>query len=177
MKKTATHRTDLTEEVLIKLLLKKNISAQTILYNKYRQALYGVIYQILKEDQTISQKALKIAFNKIFNSIHQYDKNKERLFSFLLKITRDTALKIMNDKLNNKSRSTFLTATTIFSKIQKSPSSKKKLQLNDTEQKIIDAIYFKGYTPIKTASLLNLPLKTINEKLHQIIVKIRTTSP
>ena len=79
------------------MLRNHNPKGLEILYNNYSSALYGIIHRIIKDD-VIAEDVLQEIFIKIWNNINQYDKEKGRLFTWLIYICRNVTI----DKLHSK---------------------------------------------------------------------------
>ena len=91
--------TDLEKEI-VGLLKKGDKRAISIIYENYSSALYGVILKITINEE-IAQDALQETFIKVWKNAKKYDSSKAKLFTWLFRIARNTAI----DKLrsfNNK---------------------------------------------------------------------------
>jgi RNA polymerase sigma-70 factor (ECF subfamily) len=64
----------------------KDIGAFSELYNKYGPALYRLLLK-LSPDATTAQRILRESFKAIWLNIGEYDSSKERLFSWMLRLT------------------------------------------------------------------------------------------
>ena len=74
-----------------------NEKAFTRIYAMYSEALYGIIYSILK-DSDIAEETLQDVFIKIWNNRSSYDIDKGRFFTWALNIARNTSI----DKTRSK---------------------------------------------------------------------------
>ena len=89
------------ENEITQLLAKGDKRALNLLYENYSSSLYGVIMKITKDD-ALAQDALQESFIKIWKNSKKYDSSKAKLFTWLYRIARNTAI----DKLrsyNNRS--------------------------------------------------------------------------
>jgi RNA polymerase sigma-70 factor (ECF subfamily) len=126
---------------------------------------------------------LQNSFVKIWLQIRTYDPQKGRLFTWMLRICRNTAL----DALKSP-------AVKNLSKIQSTdsivsiPGDGRSERLTDTigvssavkgldkeYQEVIDLIYFNGYTHAEAAEALSLPLGTVKTRVRSALHQLRKT--
>src|SRR5258706_16371816 len=77
--------------------MSRDKDAFRILYDNYSSTLYGIVLKIVGSAE-VAEDVLQERFVKIWKNISFYDKTKGRLFTWLLNITRKTAI----DKLRAK---------------------------------------------------------------------------
>lgn len=168
-----------TEQHLVDLLKKKDQHVLSILYDKYGQALFGVIYRIVKNQQ-IAEEVLQTSFFKIWSKGANYDPKKGRLFTWMLNIARNTAI----DSTRSKAYKEGLKSDTLdINKIDKGINNELKTDLiglsdftkhlNKEQKAVIDLIYFRGYSHTETAKELNMPLGTVKSKVRAAIKLLR----
>ena len=87
----------ISEDELVKALKRRDKKALEYLYDHYSETLYGVIFQVLQNDK-LAEDVLQESFVKIWKNIEHYQKEKGRLFTWLLRIARNSAI----DKLRSK---------------------------------------------------------------------------
>lgn len=167
-------------EVLLYADLKgKKRKAFEYLYDNYSPALFGVILNVLR-DQELSNDALQEVFVKIWNNFDSYDPQKSRLYTWMLNVARNHSI----DKL--RSRNTTLRKDVSKDKDyinqydrEAAPFTdgiglNKLIDNLDEEQKIIiDLLYFKGFTQVEVAEELNIPLGTVKSRVRLGIQKLR----
>ena len=171
----------MTQEELIPLLLKKDDSSFTLLYDNYSKSLYGVIFTLIK-DREEAEDVLQEVFIKIWKNIDSYNESKGRLYTWMLNIARNTSI----DKLRSKG----------FNNNQKNLSSDNFLHILDDNSKtinqidaigikefikklkpkciqIIDLLFFKGYTQQETSDELEIPLGTVKTQNRNCMNELR----
>lgn len=79
------------EQVLVQGLKAREQAAFTTLYKAYAPALFGVLRRMI-DDDCIAEDLLQDTFVKIWTNSHRYDPGQGRLFTWLLKLTRNVAL-------------------------------------------------------------------------------------
>lgn len=82
---------------IIQSLQNKDKKAITTIYNEYGAALYGVILRIVKSEQ-MAQTVLQEAFVEIWKHADQYDATREKLFTWLYRISRQLAIEAIQVK-------------------------------------------------------------------------------
>ena len=166
----STLQKNITQEELLHLLATNGKEGMHLLYDKYAPALYGIILKIVRSEK-IAEDVLQDTFVKIWSNITTYDKNKGRLFTWMLNIARNKAIDCTRSK-NYKA---------IYYTEKISESTKKSTVMNidhiglldlvntlDPEiQKVINIVYSKGYTHIEAAEHLDLPLGTVKGRIRK----------
>ncbi|MDO1451599.1 sigma-70 family RNA polymerase sigma factor [Rhodocytophaga aerolata] len=114
-----------TEQELISLLQAKDKKGFDLLYQLYSKSLYAIALKIV-HSPPLAEDVLQDSFLKIWTNSHAYDATKGSLFTWILNITRNTAI----DK----------TRSSVFKQVQLSSVTPTLLsgmdQLNAAEQKI-----------------------------------------
>ncbi|HRX95249.1 MAG TPA: sigma factor, partial [Chitinophagaceae bacterium] len=78
-----------SEEELVDALKNKENKAYRYLYMNYRGALYNAISQIIPDEETAGD-VLQETFITVWQNINKYDPAKGRLFTWLLRISRNS---------------------------------------------------------------------------------------
>ena len=164
------------EEDLIARLQQQDQAAMTILYDKYSAALYGVILRIVKKEE-VAEDVMQECFIKIWSSFHQYNNEKGKLFTWILNIARNTAIdKIRSKEFRVSARETSIDESPVHhfsSSYQIKPDhigiKEIVAKLNPEQKKIIDMMYFGGYTQSEVAEELAIPLGTVKTRARAAI--------
>ncbi|WP_026450144.1 RNA polymerase sigma factor [Aequorivita capsosiphonis] len=151
------------------------------LYSMYSQAIYGIIYSIVL-DEKIAEELLQDVFIKVWNNAKTYSVNKGRFFTWLLNIARNTAIDATRSKAFKNSRKN-LSTTNFVDILSSSDSLNKKTNAIGIKKfvnalkpaciKIIDLLYFKGYTQAEASKTLEIPLGTIKTRNRTCIKDLR----
>ncbi|GEO05006.1 DNA-directed RNA polymerase sigma-70 factor [Adhaeribacter aerolatus] len=165
-----------SEEDLIQRLQQREDAALTLLYERYSAALYGVILRIVKTEE-VAEDVMQETFVKIWFSIGQYNKEKGRLFTWLVNIARHAAI----DKIRSKEFRVGLKNKPIQDSPVNQLHSSYEVRpehigikdmvgkLNPDQKKIIDMMYFDGYTQSEVAEELDIPLGTVKTRARAAI--------
>ena len=166
-----------TEEEIVASLKAKDEQVLVILYENYSAALYGTIYRFLG-DKKLAEEQLQETFLKIWKYADSYDPSKGRLFTWMLRIARNTAIDVTRSKRfreQNKIQDLDNSVSTINNtyKIEQHTDDigiKELIEkLNTKYAQIIDKIYFQGYTQAETAKELDLPLGTVKTRTRKAL--------
>lgn len=168
-----------SEEELYSELKGRSRLAFEYLYDNYSPALYGVIFNIVRSEETAND-VLQEAFVKIWNNIAQYDPAKAKLYTWMINVARNVAIDklrskqekadriLKNDKefiyQNNSASHTFIDGIGVGKLVE---------NLDEEQKQIIDFLYFKGYTQSETAEELGIPLGTVKSRVRLAITKLR----
>lgn len=170
-----------TEKELVSSLKRGEEEAYSYLYDHYSAALYGVILKTIRKEN-VAQDLLQEVFVKIFQNINHYDESKGKLFTWMLRISRNAAIDMVRSKEykkaskihpleNNVNQSR--TAYTEFPCIDHIGLEKVLDSLDESHRKIIDLAYFKGYSQKEIAEELSLPLGTVKTKVRSALIQLR----
>ena len=80
-----------TETLLVQGLRQHDNNAYKHLYMYYRASLFNVILQLIP-DKEIAADVLQEVFITTWQQIEKYDENKGRLFTWLVRLTRNAAI-------------------------------------------------------------------------------------
>lgn len=152
------------------------------LYTMYSEAMFGIIYSIVP-DEKIAEELVQDVFIKVWNNAENYSVKKGRFFTWLLNIARNTAIDETRSKAFKNSRKN-LSTTNFVDIIASSDSLNRKTNaigikkfidaLKPTCIKIIDLLYFKGYTQVEASKTLEMPLGTLKTRNRACIKDLRT---
>ena len=169
-----------SEQELVAALKRKERKALEYLYDHYSEALYGVIFQIIQNDP-LAEDALQESFVKIWKKIESYDQSKGRLFTWLLRISRNTAIDLLRSKHQKVAKYELDSPLSQSEKIQTESIATDHIGLGDllTHMKqehriLMEYIYFKGYSQSETAKHLNIPLGTVKTRTRLALNYLRS---
>ena len=171
-------RTNISEEELIELVSTNKQDGFRLLYANYSAILYGIALKTVGSED-LAKDVLQDAFVKIWKNFASYDSSKGRLFTWMLNITRNTAIDHTRTK-EFKRTGRFTSELTLESL---SPSSETKIDhigvrevlnlLGDESKLIIETVYIKGYTHSEAAEYLQLPLGTVKTRVRNGLIELR----
>ncbi|MCX2486174.1 RNA polymerase sigma factor [Pedobacter sp. MR2016-24] len=169
------------EADLVNSLKNKSESGFKTLYENYSASLLGVICRIIP-DESLAQDILQDAMILIWNNIDKYDVSKGRLFTWILKLTRNLAIDTLRSRrYTNKGRTDDLHDN--FDAIDYMKSNTINTDIIGLRKLttilppkifiVLDKVFFQGYTHVDAAKELNLPLGTVKSRINHAITALR----
>lgn len=155
----------MTQEEIIQGLRRKDKAALSYLYDHYSDALLGVISRIV-EEQNVAEEVLQDAFLRYWEKIEQYDTEKGRLFTWMMRIARNLALdKLRSRGMKQQSQSDSISNNVYtLDKTQHTESSVDAIGLEEVLNKlpeeqrfVVEKLYLRGYTQSEVADEFDIP--------------------
>ncbi|MDX1365002.1 RNA polymerase sigma factor [Arenibacter latericius] len=160
----------LLENHIVELLLERDDKAMSLLYEHYGDTLLGVAFKVVRNEE-LAEDVLQESFLKIWRNSDSYDPSKAKLFTWLFRIVRNTAI----DKLrsvNTKSDKEIQIDVSDVYKLGTEGVNPELMdvqdnldKLEDKYQIVLDALFFQGMTQQEASDELNIPLGTIKSRL------------
>lgn len=158
------------EQHIVSLLQEGDKRAIPLIYENYSSSLLGVISKITR-DEAMAQDALQESFIKIWRYSKKYDPSKAKLFTWLYRIARNTAI----DKLRSHNIKFEKEVQIVNSNVYKLSTSglnqdtidlqKHVATLDLKYQTVLKALFFEGMTQQEASDELDIPLGTIKSRL------------
>ncbi len=142
-----------------------------MIYDHYGDALYGIVIRILKEEN-LSKDVMQEGFVKVWKNYNSYDKEKARLFTWLLQIFRNTAIDHFRRMKKNQGKMIHNEKSSV-NDIEYKGFAPELMDVgnfvNNMEskyRKVIQLLYFKGMTQEEVSQKLAIPLGTVKSRLR-----------
>lgn len=169
------------ESELLTGLREYNNSAYRYLYINYRGSLYNIILQLIPDTETASD-VLQEVFITIWKQIDKYDETKGRLFTWLVRLTRNAAInklrsKVYKSQAKNDNLENYVLA--IEKKNQGSDNinhiglRQQVHKLREDYKNVIELSYYNGFTQEEISKTLNIPLGTVKTRLRNALLELR----
>ncbi len=158
-----------------------NTTFVEIVYDNYASTLYGVLFKILK-DEVLAEDALQQTIIKIWKNASTFNASKGRVFTWMLNIARNTAFDILKSKeikykIKNQDEELLVSQSdnyaTTNTKIDAIGLNDVLQKMDASNKKLLDLMYFQGYTHQEIADELSMPLGTVKTKLRNAILQLR----
>ncbi|TXE19484.1 sigma-70 family RNA polymerase sigma factor [Psychroflexus gondwanensis] len=168
---------------LILQLKKQNEVAFSQIYDMYSENIFGIINNIVK-DVEIAEEVLQDVFIKVWNKSDSYSSDKGRFFTWLLNISRNAAIdKVRSKAYKNKLKNSDFDDFSFFIKDdmdldrQSDGYGLRKFvdKLKPMCVKLIDLLFFKGYTQKEVSETLDIPLGTVKSRNRSCLNSLRET--
>ena len=160
----------LLEKHIVELLQERNEKAISLLYDNYADTLYGVAYKVVK-DEDLAQDVVQESFVKIWKKSDSYDSTKAKLFTWLFRITRNTAIDKLRSIHTKSDREIQIDVSDVYNLGEQSirpefMDVKKNLgRLEPKYRIVLEALFFEGMTQQEASDELDIPLGTIKSRL------------
>lgn len=168
------------DDFIIDLLRQNDKSAIELIYDKYGAALFGVVVKIVKST-AIAEDVLQDAFVKVWKNADKYDNTKGRLFTWLLNITRNTAIDTIRSSKFKQSQKNQPLENSVYNDVRLSTEmqvnhlglDKVMNTLDEKYRVVLDLIYLQGYTQKEVEDELNIPLGTVKSRVRIALRELR----
>ncbi len=156
---------------LVEQLRNKSREGFALLYDNYGPSMYGIICKIVKDDVT-AEDVLQETFVKVWKNISSYSEEKGSFFTWLLNITRYTAIDYLRSKQHkqkiknqNLGDNEYIEGNCYATEEQEFTGLKDIVaKLEPKYREVIDLVYFKGYTQDEVSKILSMPLGTVKTR-------------
>lgn len=172
---------NIEEKELVILLKRQDKAGLDYLYDHYSAALYGIIVRIVKKEE-VAEEVMQDAFFKIWNNIASYNPEKGRLFTWMLNITRNLAIDKTRSKEIKKEQKSDQIENSVH-RIDRENSHEISVEsigvkelldkLNSDQRKVVDLLYFQGYTQSEVSEEHDIPLGTVKTRLRIALKQLR----
>lgn len=169
-------------ENLVLQFQQKDVKAYEKLYNMYCNSISGVVNTIVKNDD-VAQEITQDVFIKAWNKSDSYSSKKGRFFTWILNIARNAAIDYTRSKKYKQSKQN-LNADFFVDILESNQSLDNATntiglkefvtKLGDTCKKVIELLYFKGFTQKEASEELKMPIGTIKTRNRNCIGELRT---
>ena len=168
-------------DLLVSRFKDKDALAFETIYEMYHKNISGIVFNIVR-DKEISEEVMQDVFIKAWNNASSYSVKKGRFFTWLASIARNSAIdKIRSKDFNKQSKNldsenfvdilegqVNLDAQTDTIGLRNFVS-----KLADTCKRLIDLLYFKGYTQKEASENLDIPLGTVKTRNRNCLNSLR----
>ncbi|TMM31080.1 sigma-70 family RNA polymerase sigma factor [Polaribacter aestuariivivens] len=160
----------------------KDIKAYEKLYNMYCNSVSGIVNNIVKNDD-VAQEITQDVFIKAWNNSESYSSKKGRFFTWILNIARNAAIDYTRSKKFKQSKQNLNSDffVDILETSQSLDNSTDAIgikefvtKLGDKCKKVIELLYFKGFTQKEASEELDMPLGTVKTRNRNCIGELRT---
>ncbi|TRZ41442.1 RNA polymerase sigma factor [Robertkochia solimangrovi] len=160
----------LLERNIVELLKNRDDKGMAMLYDHYGDTLFGVALKITK-DEDLAKDVLQLSLMKIWKKIDTYDNSKSKLFTWMFRITRNTAIDKIRSANLKSDQEIQIEVSDVYNLGVESVNPdhidiRKHLNSLDAKYKIVmEALFFEGLTQQEASEALDIPLGTIKSRL------------
>lgn len=168
------------DERIVQLLQAQPREAIGLILNKYGGALLWTIRKVV-HNEVVAEDLLQDACVKIWKNADQYDPSKGSLFSWLVRICRNTAIDRARTKIfQARQTSRIIDETVANNKSFSAEMQTEDIGLHQQLQKldpkyrlIIELLYFEGYTQREITDKMGIPLGTVKSRAKIALRELR----
>lgn len=170
-----------TEQLLVEAMKLGRQDAFSQLYDQYNKTLYGVVCKVIKNED-FAPDVLQDSFVKIWKNIGLYSSQKSTLFTWMLNITRNTAIDFLRSKnykagLQNQnlddSVNILENREAASVNIDTIGIRKSAMGLDEKYSVLIEKLYFEGYTQEEVSQELGIPLGTVKTRVRTAMIELK----
>ncbi|MFM1878746.1 MAG: hypothetical protein RLZZ241_1612 [Bacteroidota bacterium] len=160
----------LLERQIVEWLINGDEKAISLLYDHYAETLYGVALNVVK-DEELAQDVVQESFVKIWRKGSTYDPEKAKLFTWLLRITRNTAIDKLRSLGSKSSNEIQMDLSDVYKvgvedfRPEYMDVQKNLDRLDPKYKEVLEALFIQGMTHQEASEALNIPLGTIKSRL------------
>jgi RNA polymerase sigma-70 factor (ECF subfamily) len=158
------------EQNIVLLLEKGDSNAINLLYVNYADSLYGVILKVTNNEE-LAQDALQETFVKVWKNSKKYDSKKAKLFTWLYRIAKNTAIDKIRSYNNKFDKEVQIDKSNVYilptSNLNQDVLDLREhvARLDEKYQIVLNALFFEGMTQQEASEELDIPLGTIKSRL------------
>ncbi len=166
-----------SESYITQLLQSGDKKAIAYIYDKWADPLYGVIYNICKNED-VAKDVLQDTFVKVWEKSDAYDARKSKLFTWIYQIARNKAIDAYRKNKKNQTEN-IQKANIIVShsksdqRLYHSELNKYIAKLDEKYQEVLKALYFDGMTQAEMSENTGIALGTIKTRLRIALRELR----
>lgn len=164
-----------TDDHYILKLQNGDKAALYALYDKYSDALYGVVLRMCR-DEGKAEDLLQEVFLKIWKKIDQYSAAKGKFYTWAYRIARNTTLNELRKSSNliqNLDLSVYENKASEDTVQDFSQLNGVLKRLEPQHQKVIELVYFQGFTHREAHKRMGVPLGTFKSYVRQALIQIK----
>ncbi len=163
------------ERELLASIKSGNSTAFRELYERFSPNLLRTIFHIVY-DEELAQDLLQDSFIKVWLNIHKYDSSKAGLYTWMLTITRNTTFRYLSsnhttlclDELPPETLGIIVPTYQAIGVVNWVESV-----LKDNELKVINLVYFQGYTFQEISDEFGLPLGSVKTYVRRALQRLK----
>lgn len=166
----APNMSTLLEKHIVELLREGNEKAISLLYEHYGDTLYGVALKVV-QNEAMAQDVLQESFVKIWKKAHTYDSSKAKLFTWLFRITRNTAIDKLRSVSTKSDKEIQMDVSDVYTigvegvRPEFLDMQKQLGKIDPKYREVLEALFFEGMTQQEASENLDIPLGTIKSRL------------
>lgn len=172
-----------TDKELMELINQKHRPALEELYKRYIKLIYSFVYKLCNGDLEKTKEIGQLVFLRLWTTKSSYDASKGNFVNWILTISRNICIDYFRNEETHLRFAGKLEEDRIMKAADVSNEIEKMIDCNDMneakkcltipQQRLINLLYWKGYTLGEIAEIEQEPIGTIKSRLHQALKQLR----
>ncbi|ALC85393.1 MULTISPECIES: RNA polymerase sigma factor [Bacillaceae] len=164
---------------LMRLVKEKHGHALEELYDRYIKLVYGFVMKFCNGNEDKTKEIIQLVFLRLWTTNSHYDPAQGSFVNWLLTITRNICIdyhrkeKRYTQHYQEEHEEIADLANANERRVNTNEIEMAKNKLPTAQRKLIDLLYWKGYSLSEIAKLEQEPLGTIKSRLHQALKGLR----
>jgi RNA polymerase sigma-70 factor (ECF subfamily) len=168
-----------SEPQLIQMIKSKNRAGFDALYENYSGTFYHVIYRKVP-NSLVAEDILQEVFVKIWKGIDQYDESKGKLYTWMLRVVRNTSIDYLRSQENKHKQ---VTRANEHADMNIPETASREIdfglqkivtQMEPKHRDVINTIFYGAHTYDEAAKKLGIPLGTLKSRARTALLMLRT---
>lgn len=173
----------ISDSALLYRIQKNDQTALTLLYDRYRATLFGLLFRIL-QNRSEAEDILQEVFFQVWQQANNFDEARGKPYSWLVSITHSRAidrLRYLKTRTQTTEKLKTYNPICTSSKIEQNLIfyKRRKLvrkalnQLPENQRDLLLMAYFEGYSQSEIAILIGVPFGTVKTRMRSGIKSLR----
>lgn len=165
-------------QALLRRVARHDEAALAVLYAEYSTPVYSLAMFVLR-NTVLAQEVMQDTFMKVWKNPHAYDPAKGQFSSWLLTVTRHTAIDRLRHEIRQSGKvvpldeHVIVEADEALFAIEGDQLHAVMEELPPDQRTVIYLAYFRGYTHSELAEHLDVPLGTVKTRLRLGLQKLK----
>jgi RNA polymerase sigma factor (sigma-70 family) len=169
----------LSDQELMKLIASRSEEALRKLYHRYERPIYSFAYRMV-EDAMMSEEIVQELFLRIWNTAERIDGAQGKLTSWMFTLTRNITIDLLREKRSRTPQQHMADSEqqqfVADERMNTEAEVEKKWvgeevkaaldDLNEDQKKVVEWIYYQGYTHEEVSDKHSIPLETIKSRVR-----------
>ncbi|MFB7813098.1 RNA polymerase sigma factor [Paenibacillus chitinolyticus] len=170
---------------LVRRIALKQPQALEQLYDRYERPMYSFAYRIVK-DSMMAEEVVQELFLRIWNHAERYEDSQGKLSTWMFAIARNIAIDTLRRK-QTRTSGQLAEPDKLLLVADRSRGTEEEVELrfmgeelasamedlNEDQKKVIDLIYFKGYTHQEVSQKQEIPLGTVKSRVRLAMKQLK----
>ncbi|MCA1030813.1 sigma-70 family RNA polymerase sigma factor [Bacillus timonensis] len=171
------------DQILYNQVLAKDKKALEILYDRYEKLVYSFSFKMMGDAQ-LAEEVVQEVFIKLWRGIGSYEESKGKFSSWLLTITRHTAIDLIRKRKKEatvelEDRDSLVADEKLVEEQVEWKEEGNRLRravatLKKEQQSMINLFYFKGFTQQRISEECDIPLGTVKGRIRLALRHLRS---